>query len=317
MDWYYYVLIIIGIIVLFGILPLVIVAKFVFKQIFTRSNKEKDYVDLKEFPYHLKPYEDFIKNNYVYLRNLEKEEIEIVSDDGLKLKGFYVNNNSDTTILFVHGYQSTPFNSFNGAGKALNEKGYNLCFIYPRCHGLSEGKYVTFGIKERKDVVKWTHKINELYSPKNIIIYGISMGCATSSMALSLDIASNVKCAILDCGFNKPHKEIIHESKNMGKKGGGLIIYFVNIYCKLIGKFSLFETSASSSLKKVKLPCLFIHSDGDKMVPVKDSIDNYNACGSLQKELIVYPKVGHGLSYLDGYPEIENKVLDFIDKVIK
>ena len=67
MDWYYYVLIIIGVIVLFGILPLVIVAKFVFKQIFTRSNKEKDYVDLKEFPSHLKPYEDFIKNNYGYI----------------------------------------------------------------------------------------------------------------------------------------------------------------------------------------------------------------------------------------------------------
>lgn len=316
MDWYHYVLIALGIIILFGFLPLIIVARYVFNQIFLRKNTEKDYVDFEEFKPHLKPYETLIRNNFKYLRSLDKIEHEIVSDDGLKLKGFYVNNNSDTTVIFVHGYQSTPFNSFSGAAKALHKKGYNLFFVYQRAHGKSEGQYVTFGIKERKDILKWTHKINEVYSPKNIIIYGISMGCATSSMALSLNMPSNVKCAVLDCGFNKPHKEIVHESKNMGKKGGEIIIYFVNIYCKLIAGFSLFETSASKSLSKVTIPCLFIHSEGDKMVLPINTIENYNACASKHKKMIMYPKVGHGLTYLDGHPDIENQMLKFVDNAI-
>ena len=317
MDWYHYVLIVVAIILVFGIIPLTIVGYFVFKQIFPRKNTEKDYVDFDEMKPHLKPYETLIRSNFEYLRNLDSVEHEIISDDGLKLKGFYVNNNSDTTVIFVHGYQSTPFNSFSGAAKALHQKGYNLFFVYQRCHGKSEGEYVTFGIKERKDIVKWTHKINELYSPKNIIIYGISMGCATSSMALALNIPSNVKCAVLDCGFNKPHEEIVHESKNMGKKGGEIIIYFVNIYCKLIAGFSLFETSAAKSLSHVNIPCLFIHSEGDKMVLPKNCVENYNACASNNKEIIMYPNVGHGLTYLDGYPSVENKVVTFIENALK
>ena len=230
----------------------------------------------------------------------------------MKLRGFYINNNSSKTVFFVHGYRATPFNNFSWAARKLYDEGYNLFFIDQRAHGESEGKYITFGIKERFDVVDWAHFINEKYNPKDIILYGLSMGCASCEMALELNLPNNVRCAILDCGFKSTFSLMVYQTKKRIKIGATISVLFMDIYCRLLGGFSMFDASSQKALTKATIPCLFIHGTNDRTVPLSHGKTNYNACGSNVKDFVFLHGVEHALCYYEGYPDLENKIVSFI-----
>ena len=87
-----------------------------------------------------------------------------------------------------------------------------------------------------------------------MVIYGMSMGCATSSMALPL-MPSNVKCAILDCGFSSVYKLMVKQTKDMIKIDAHLPVLLMNLYCGLIAGFSMFKSSPKKALSKTAI-CL-------------------------------------------------------------
>lgn len=312
MEWYHILLIVIG----FILISEFIVAYFAFKAIFGRKPGEGSFKDLDLSNTLYKNHEKRIKEEYIFLESLPFENVYLNSRDGLKLRGFYINNNSDKTIFFVHGYRATPLNNFSWAAKRLYDEGYNLFFIDQRAHGESEGKYTTFGIKERLDVVDWANFINEKYKPKDLVIYGLSMGCASTEMALELDLPSNVRCAILDCGFKSTFSLMVFQTKKRIKVGATISVLFMDIYCRLLGGFSMFSASSEKALKKAKIPCLFIHGTNDKTVPLSHGKTNYNACAS-EKDFVFLHGVEHALCYYEGYPDLEEKIVSFIKKVIK
>ena len=314
MQWYHYV--IIGVLILI-IIPHFVASFFVFKFIFERNSKaEIPYKEIDLFKMPHKIQKDRIYEAIDFLESKSYEEVSITSFDGLKLKGKYFNNNSNTTILLSHGYRSMPFNAFNMAAKALYEKGYNLLFIHHRAHGCSEGKYSTFGIKERIDIRNWVDFLNSKYPVDNIILYGSSMGCASIEMSLELDMPSNIKGCILDCGFDNVFKLMISECRKRNPFNVKLTVLTMNLYCKLFAKFSMFETKSSSSIAKSNIPCFFITGKADEVVDFAHVQANYNACKAY-KESVFLDGVLHGMCYYEDYPNLENKILNFIENVAK
>lgn len=310
MEWYYYLIIIF---ILF-VVGLFISAFIAFKLFFCRGyEREFINVDLSQTLY--AKHEEWIKESYSFLQSLPSEDVYMMSRDKLKLKGLYIDNKSEKTIFFIHGYHSTPFNHFACVGRRMYELGYNLFFIDQRAHLQSEGKYPTFGIKERLDVVDWAHFINKHYNPKHIILYGLSMGCASAEMAISLDIPNNVRCAILDCGFKSPFSLMVYQTKKRVKFLATIGVLVMNIYCKLIGGFSLFESSSEKSLRKAKVPCFFIHGTNDTTVPFSHGKSNFEACTS-KKEFAFLEGVEHALCYYEGYPDLEARIVSFIENSI-
>ena len=78
----------------------------------------------------------------------------------------------------------------------------------------------------------------------------------------------------------------------------------------------MFEASSEKALKNAKIPCFFIHGTNDNTVPFSHGEANYNACSSY-KEKVFLDGVEHALCYYEGYPDLEDKILKFIDKVIE
>ena len=311
MDWYWWLIIAIFVLL---IIPHFVVSYIVFGIVFKRDSKAE--IPYKEKDLSLtdhKPFKEQIYEAIDFLEGLKHEDVEIISFDGLKLKGLYFNNNSDTTVLLVHGYRSMPFNAFNMAAKRLYEEGYHLLFIVHRAHGLSEGKYSSFGILERKDVYSWINFINEKFNPKNLILYGSSMGCASIEMSLEFDMPNNVKAAILDCGFSDVFKLVKSECAKRNKFNLHLTVLTMNLYCKMFGKFSLFDSDSAKGLSKTNVPCFFITGKDDKIVEFWHVEKNYNACKAY-KEHAFLEGVDHGMAYYYGYPELEERIIEFIKK---
>ena len=66
---------------------------------------------------------------------------------------------------------------------------------------------------EKDDVKKWIQKLLKDNPKQEIVIFGVSMGGATTMMTSGLKLPSQVKAFIEDCGYTNAKNEIEHEAQ--------------------------------------------------------------------------------------------------------
>lgn len=245
------------------------------------------------------------------------EEICITSFDGLKLfaRYYHLSDKAPLQIQF-HGYRGCCVRDMSGGSKLAKQLNYNVLLVDQRAHGKSGGKVITFGIKERKDVLSWINYCNSRFGKdKEIVLSGVSMGASCVIMALDQDLPDNVKGVIADCPYSSI-KEIIIAFTNRLKLPGKLFYPFIYLGARILGNVNLHETSAIKAIKNSKIPVLIIHGNKDDIVP-------YNMSKSIQQanptmcSLEIFDNAGHGLSYIEDYKRYEKVVLDFEQKIKK
>lgn len=140
-----------------------------------------------------------VHNSLAQIQKLPHDILELVSHDGLSLKGVYYpgDKSSRVTVICIHGYTSHAEREWAFPGLFYLSLGYNVLIPYQRAHGISGGKYISFGALERTDMLGWVSKINEMNPDDRIIIHGLSMG---GGIALDLTVKEmkNVKAIISD-----------------------------------------------------------------------------------------------------------------------
>ncbi len=262
-----------------------------------------------------KKYADRIDDCRKWLREHTIEKVTLTSFDGLKLVSLLVPaENAKGTIIVMHGYRSRANIDFVPELEFLNALQYNLLVVMQRSHDESEGKYITFGIKERFDCRQWAeYAVKRFGEDKDIFLAGISMGASTVLMASGLKLPPNVRGIIADCGFTSPW-EII---KRVGKLNMHIptfpFVYGVNFFTKHLAGFGLREYSTLEAMKVNTKPVLFIHGDADKFVPLYMTKQSYHACKA-PKELLVIPGAAHAASYLKDTETCQKAIVNFVQR---
>ncbi len=256
----------------------------------------------------------YIKDGADYIMSQKYDEHRIKSYDGLTLYGRYLKNgDSKKTIMLFHGYRSCGEKDFSGSFKFYVDNGFNVLLVDQRCHENSEGKIISFGVKESRDVITWLNYILKEYGDdKEIFICGLSMGAATVLFSTRFKMPHNVKGIIADCGFDSPEKIIRKVAKQNFKINGFLLMPALNVLCKLFGKFSVYEVSSETALKNFDRPVLFIHGTGDDFVPYKMSVSSFNAANE-PKFICLVDNAMHGMSYLVDTDKVQKSFTDFIE----
>jgi len=266
----------------------------------------------------LSPYADEIYEGVDWLRSDNAETVYTEAFDGIKLAAICLPaKNAKATVLLMHGFRSTPYWDFAGAVKKYSEMGMNLVLPYQRAHGKSEGKYITFGVKERRDVHSWIKWItNRFGENEKIILDGISMGCATVLMASELGYPVNVKGIIADCGYTSPYDIVSSVMKNNMHIPKYPFIWLYDAACRVFAGFSLKECSATDAMRINTVPVLFAHGEADDFVPYWMTKQNYDACIA-EKDFVSVPDAGHGMCYLIDREQYEGAIDRFITSVKK
>lgn len=281
----------------------------IFKPNFTRRSQPFD--NLKTFKNDENLQKNIADSEWFYSQN--PEEIEIQSFDGLKLVAYNLRaENARGTWLLIHGHQSLPLRTNATIARFLYELGYNIVLPYQRAHGKSEGKYITFGIKERYDVRDWITKVNEIYGAENpVYVEGISMGCATVLMSLGLELPSNIQAVVADCGFTSPY-EIIWKvaKKDRNLPLPRLMIAAANLMANLMADFDFEEYDTFKGLRNNKIPVLFIHGTADSYVPIEMTIANFQYCTS-EKSLYLVENAPHGIEYMIDEEGYKKSIVNF------
>lgn len=289
----------------------------VFRFAFLRKKKQ-GRAKMESALAHVGQYRDLVANGIASVDAMPCEEIIIRSQDGLSLYGrLYGEEGAEATIILFHGYRSFGENDFNGIFPYyIGKRGYRILLVDQRAHGKSEGRYITFGIHERRDGAAWAHYLAKRFGPDHkIVLDGMSMGAATVMMALGEPLPPNVVGIIADCGYSSPMDILRHVGTKM-KLPLLLIMPTVIWLCRVLAHFDPCETSAREAVAASPLPKLFVHGKADDFVPYAMGKALFDIAQE-PKYMVSVDEAGHGMSFLCDQETVLAALGEFLDKIVE
>ena len=244
---------------------------------------------------------------------LQFETIEFKTSDGLTLQGVWIPaSGSNKAIIILHGHGgSYDFDLYRAP--SLHNASFNVLLFDFRAHGRSEGRRMTFGYEERKDVLG---AVEFLHSRgiQHIGLLGFSYG-GIVSMLFAAEYPG-VEAVISDGGPARMRTAIAARGVEMGfplwltKLLAGLIISMTSLR---LGS-NLFRYEPIRWVGKISpRPILFVHGDHDQYLP--DFNDLYEAAKP-PKELWRLPDAGHTTAS-QLYPEEHTRrVIEFFSRYL-
>ena len=254
------------------------------------------------------------------LAEMEKrphETVTIRSYDGLKLVGeYYPHPNARGTILMFHGWHGSPQADFGCAMNAYYSKGLSLLLVHQRTQGASEGTFITFGIRESRDVHAWVRWHGDRFGKEApILLTGISMGATTVLMSAGTPYDANVRGIIADCGFTSPWEIIASVVR-----GRGLPVFpfvpLMGLWARLFAGFGFREYSTLEAVRALQIPVFFAHGEADTFVPCHMTQAVYEACTSPDKTLLLVPHAAHGAAYIVDHDNYEARITQFVNRCL-
>lgn len=250
------------------------------------------------------------------VRAMPREDLYIRSRDGKTLHGRYYEYAPGAPIeLMFHGYRGNADRDLCGGVQRCFALERSALVVDQRASGESDGKVITFGVKEHLDCLDWVAFMTEHFGEDaRILLTGISMGATTVLLAAGKPLPRQVKGVLADCGFSNA-RDIICKVIRQMKLPPKPIYPFIRLGARLYGGFDPDSCSVPAAMGRASVPVIFFHGKNDDFVPWEMSRENCDACVS-PKALVITPDAGHGLCYLVDREGYLQALRDFFDPIL-
>ena len=210
-----------------------------------------------------------------WIRAQEFKKVIIRSSDRLRLFGrIFECENPRGVIILMHGYHSSAIHDFSCAVKYYHDLGFTLIMPDQRAHGNSDGKYVTFGIKEKDDCRLWAEYAARKYKDLPIFLDGISMGASTVMLASGGKLPEAVCGIIADCGYSSAEAICAHVLKKRMGIPPALVMPLAKQIAKHRAGVDFADGDVTRALIRNTRPLLMVHGEADTFVPVYMTDEN-------------------------------------------
>ena len=262
----------------------------VYRRLFTRRRCNKPYDCHGKDPVRAQAHEQGL----LWLKAHPGEDV-CLSCGGITLRGHFFSQDSPTTVLLAHGYNSIWKSRLSDA-PFYYARGHNLLLIDQRAHGESGGRRIGMGALEKDDLLEWMRWIREKSGDNcRILLDGVSMGGATVLLAAGAHPPENLRAVVSDCAYTNAYAQCAylagHEYSHSWAKG--LLLPLVNLYCRLLAGYSLTDASPLDAVARTEVPIFFLHGQEDHFVPTAMAEELFRACTSGKKELLLVPGARH------------------------
>ena len=244
--------------------------------------------------------------------DLPYQEVTFSAADGLLLSGWFIPSSKKTsaTIICCHGYPANKSDILPAVSFLYPD--FNLLLFDFRGHGDSQGRLVTFGLRESRDILGAISHLKSQTGTKNlpIGIYGYSYGGA---VAIKTAVSTKeVRAIVTDSTYADFPEMIVQYYANFGP-----FKYLLGILPKILGNLFLKEglsrLSPENIVGLITTPLLIIHNSNDSFVPVTHARRLYEKAGVATAELLVLPGATHGVGLQNEYQE---RITDFFKKYL-
>jgi len=217
------------------------------------------------------------------------QKVILTTSDSLKLEGWYSKvANAKGTVCLFHGHGGKKSGT-NAEAQVFRSLGYNTFQLDFRAHGSSDGNTSTIGYYESEDVALAYDLIKDK-GEKNIVLWGISMGAATITKAIS-DYQLKPSKIILEMPFGSILEAAEGRIKLMGLPSEPLA-RLITFWGGVEHGFWAFNMKPVEFAKKISCPVLLQWGANDPRVSKKE-IDAIYSNIPTQKKLMVYESAAH------------------------
>ncbi|WP_125573120.1 alpha/beta hydrolase [Levilactobacillus huananensis] len=220
------------------------------------------------------------------------------------------------TVVLVHGFGSNK-EAMGGYAALFHQLGYNTLIPDTRGQGESQGKVISYGYYESRDYLKWVKQVIAKQGPQSqVVLFGVSMGGATTMMTSGLKTPTQLKAYIEDCGYTDAQSEISYQAKQMYNLPYWPLVPLTSAVAKAKAGFHFKDANALAAVKKNHKPMLFIHGGADTFVPTRMVYQVYRADAG-PKELLVVKGAQHAAALSHNPALYEKTVTAFLAKYMK
>ena len=190
------------------------------------------------------------------------------------------------TVMILHGILDSKARFF-AMGQQMARMGYTVVMLDHRAHGRSEGKYTTFGAKEKfdaRDVIDSLLASGEITEP--IYVFGQSMGAAIAVQYAAVDPRCRAVMAVA------PYTDMRSAARRFVPFMNTKKFEQIVVRGGELAGFDPDEASAILAAGELDVPLLVVHGRIDAIVPHSQGVAVYNAA-NVQKKLVTFPLLGH------------------------
>ncbi len=192
------------------------------------------------------------------------EALEFKNAEGTKLAGWWVpQSNAKQTVILLHTLGGNRVDLLEFA-EPIWKAGFNLVMLDLRSHGMSEGKYFTYGFDEWKDVMAAIDAVNTKQSNQTFSILGVSAGGTVAISAAARD--ERIRKVVTIGTFADLGETIETQTKWLPefwrKRAIGRSEELAN--------FKVAETSAKRWISQVQVPVMIAHGETDSYIPLNN-----------------------------------------------
>ena len=243
------------------------------------------------------------------------EDIELLTEDGVRLAAWYVPSQNGAAVIAIHGYKSNR-ESMLEETDMLFRHGYGVLLFDMRSHGESEGEVLRFGVDELQDfeaAYQYLLTRPDVDSDR-IGLIGNSNGAAMSILYAAQN--PGIKALVAHSAYASLQDEIATGVEQFGGVPAfpfaPLIQFFaereVDIRAKDIAPIAVIDQISPR-------PILILQGGADQYIPTDSGQRLYDAA-RMPKELWFDPLVGH-TDFDSDYPiEFEARIIAFFDQYL-
>ncbi len=237
---------------------------------------------------------------------LDYEEVSFQTEDGLKLRGWYIPSKKKSlkTLVLLHGYPADKGNILPPT--SFLQEDFNLLLFDFRYLGQSEGRYSTAGIDEVKDLLAAIGFLKGR-GVQQVGVWGFSMGGAVALMGVKK--APEIRAVVSESSYASLSEMAPRLFRIPGLRN--ILGYLVEFWAKIILGIDIRSNSPLHSVRQTTVPILLIHSSADTVIPFRHA-------QLLREALADNPRAEFW--FKEGYAhgqlgtEYQNRLRDFFDK---
>lgn len=215
------------------------------------------------------------------------EDVTIPSFDGTRLYGWWMSaRRRAPTVVILHGVKKNRTDVLRAA-LVLRRAGFNVLLFDGRGHGDSEGRYVTYGFYERRDVewaIEWLVKQKKI-NPNRVGLAGESMGAA-----IALQVAAHnpsIRAVWADSPFASLRRITEEFARRATRLPGAVlnpVLWTTIQMANYRGKFDVHSVDPLALAAQIKCPVYLVHGTADQLIATAHSESIHAALGG-EKEI--------------------------------
>ena len=235
-----------------------------------------------------------------------------IENDGLQLFGQYFDFGKERCVIILPGRCESLVYSYYFA-PPYEQAGFNVLVVDSRCHGNSDGKYNTIGVKESADVLKWAELIHDRFQNKEIYFHGICIGTSSGLFALEAGRCPDYLRGLVTEGCYVSFRETFKRHMIALKRPLFPVLQFVMWLIYRHTGTNVYTQKPIRAIRKIKPDCrvLFLYGEKDIFSIPQKSRELFAACVSEDKKLVWFEKGGHSHLRINNTQQYDQAIIDF------